>query len=190
MFYKFGLKLILYYYRIKLFFNKKTPVIIDYKKYCRDNDIDKIVELFYEKGAGAINTLPQECCVYIKSWNSKVVEIFSHEHKNNDVIALFKEEYRLISKLPNIDRALLMTVDPMSDVSEHLDDDDTTTYRILIGIHGNGTFTNVTKKQTEILNKNNSLGIDVEIELHKGRNSTADAWTMLILCIEKEVYRV
>jgi hypothetical protein len=120
-------------------------------------------------------------------WNSRVINLLDGDVKVNKI---FQKEISMLERLPNIERALYMFVDPNSDITEHLDDDDKTTYRILIGVCGEGEFSNVSKQQTNVLTKGKSIGVDVEVELHKGKNYTNNLWSVLIVCISKESYRV
>jgi len=176
-----------YYYKVVHFFNKKLAVNLDYEKYYKDNDIAKIINSLHSKKANIINEFDLSSYVYIKMWNSRVIDLLDGDEKVNKT---FQKEIAMLKRLPNIERALYMFVDPNSDITEHLDDDDTETYRILIGVCGEGEFSNVSKKQTVVLTKDNAIGVDVEVELHKGKNYTDSLWSVLIICIDKETYRV
>jgi hypothetical protein len=176
-----------YYYKVVHFFNKKLAVNIDYEKYYKDNNVAKIINSLHSKKANIINEFDLSSYVYIKMWNSRVINLLDGDVKVNKI---FQKEISMLERLPNIERALYMFVDPNSDITEHLDDDDKTTYRILIGVCGEGEFSNVSKQQTNVLTKGKSIGVDVEVELHKGKNYTNNLWSVLIVCISKESYRV
>lgn len=176
-----------YYYKILHFFNKKPAVTIDYEKYYKDNKIGNIIDSLESKTSDIINEFQSSSYVYIRMWNSRVIDLLDGD---STVKKTFQKEITMLENLPNIERALYMFVDPNSSITEHLDDDDKTTYRILIGVCGEGEFSNASKKQTNVLTKGKSIGVDVEVELHKGKNYTENLWSVLIICINKELYRV
>lgn len=155
----------------------------DYKEWCNINNIDSVVNMLYNRPADLYKQLPDTSCVYVEDWNSHVADITSVNVKD-----MFPNEQLFFSKIDNLERVLYMCTDPNKIISEHVDDDDTECYRILVGVHSSGDtwFENISKKETKYLTKGVSLGIDVEIEPHRGRNNTNDLWTMLIICLYKD----
>ena len=173
-------------------FRKNKPsVVMDYKKYCKDNNIDKIVDSLYNKGVNVADRLPKESYQIVTN-NFRVIEFFSTVNDiPADVLEMFKDEHKMVAALPNIESAFYMYVGPWSQVSEHLDDQNYGHYRIITGVYGteNTTFTNIKRKDTRVLTKYESIGIDIEVELHKGKNNADSVQTMFIISLDKEKYR-
>jgi len=165
-----------------------NPVTVDYEDYLERNNINYLTESLKNKGVDIIKKVPLDQIIYIDEWSSNVFELYSAD-TSNKVNELFAEEQQYLSKLENLERVLYMFVDPNQEIIEHVDDDDTNTYRILVGIHGNGEFSNISQNKTKILTYNNSIGIDVEVEPHKGKNLTDSVWAILIICLYKKYYK-
>lgn len=163
------------------------PVIIDYNAYLERNNVSRIIESLNNKGVDIIKKVPLDEVIYLDEWNSNVFELYSAD-TSKEVNELFADEHQYFSKLENLERVLYMFVDPNQEVLEHVDEDDTNTYRILVGVHGEGEFSNINQNETKVLTYNTALGIDVEVEPHKGKNLSNSIWAVLIICIHKKYY--
>lgn len=159
----------------------------DYERWCIENNIDEVVEKLCSKSQNIYKSFPENTYVYVDEWNATVAEIYS-PNVYPSIKNIFEEEYNFFSKIDNLQRVMYMFTDPKKDITEHVDDDDTETYRILVGVHSSGDtwFENLHTNDKKYLTKGQSIGINVGVDFHKGRNNTDDVWSILIICLYKD----
>jgi hypothetical protein len=172
---------------------------MDFETYKNENNAEGVYALLKNKGTEFLDIIPDELLVKVQypelNCNFSTIEIYNREEGQSDFCNThFSEEIKILEKMPNLVRSLYLFVPPNSCIPPHKDDDDQRTFRIITGVCAKEseldkiTFTN--EGYQVKLGYNVSIGSDASVDEHDGVNDSNEWWTMCVLLLDKNAYRV
>lgn len=155
-------------------------------KYQYKDNIDLVVDMLYEKPLTIVEKIKDLTVINEDGINLKSFEIFN---KTNNLLHanLFKGESEILSKIPEINRALYTILEPQSLIPDHVDEEDFS-YRIVTGVISSNGVTVEAQETTAFLKNKFSIGLDASNVLHNARNFTDRRCSMLIICLDKNPF--
>jgi hypothetical protein len=162
---------------------------LNIKNFKEEFSLDAIIKSLADKGYDYIDKVNRADINFVTEDGAQMmsVDICRGNDYTNEY---FQTEGTLLKKIPNLDRAIYLVMQPQSILPKHVDDDSKEFIRITSGVLAASNqledicFT--IEDWNICLYENISVGFEAAYKEHKGYNNTDFPWILLVLLIDRD----